>query len=98
MTKSVEQARRELFESRIVLPDGVKWCPSLGKYIGKNFWLADYAWRAVNEMLDAVTIELPARTNSSLTRIGALLDAEHNATIEECRAAIAATGLGIKTK
>lgn len=108
MTKSVEQARRELFEATVELPDGAVWCPDQAKYIGMNFWLADYAWHAFNAALDAVVIELPKPMVAPFEQefdvdYEAYEQAEGhcidmNLLLGRCRASIESTGLGLKIK
>lgn len=87
---TIEEKRRKLFEQKVQLPDTVKWCGIQHKYMGENFWLADYAFGAFNAALDAVVIVLPSDPNEEFC--------DRRAAIDGCRAAIESTGLGIKVK
>jgi hypothetical protein len=88
MTTTVEQKRREFFEATSMLPDGVQWSDEAGQYVGPNFWLAQYAWLAVNQAIDAVVIELPEYHEIHGQRASEVYDG--------CRSAIQSTGLGLK--
>lgn len=102
MTKSVEQARRELFEA---------WADKdhLGR-IGLEYEnpYVESAWNGFKAALDAVVIELPKPMVVPFEQefdgdYEAYQQAEGhcidmNRLLGRCRAAIEATGLGIKTK
>jgi hypothetical protein len=77
-----------LFEAAITLPDAVKWCEKQSKYIGKNFWLAEYAWTAFNAALDAVVIHMPECDPGEVIQYGF--------AVEDFRESIQSTGLGLK--
>lgn len=97
MSKSVEEARRELFEAAITLPQTVKWCNEQKKYIGQNFWLADYAFEAWNAALDSVVVELPKKYGQHSIVAHASFE-QFNIGVDQSRAAIESTSLGIKIK
>ena len=85
MTKTVEEVRRAAFES--VFPrNGLTLDPD-GLYSGE--WASFYnaKWQGFNAALDAVEIQLPFSNDDDLSD-----------QIEECRAAIEQTGLGLKIK
>lgn len=91
MGPEIEKKRRELYESRVVLPDSVRWNEGTKSYTGANFWLAQFGWDAFNAALDAVEIELPS--NRDVNHDKAAISA-----IDSCRQSIKATGLGLKVK
>lgn len=91
MTKTVEEVRRAAFEAAIDMPPDASWCDQSKKYIGKNFWLADYAWQAFNAALDAVEIQLPEAKWSG--------DIGDQVMIADCViAAIEQNSLGLRVK
>lgn len=104
MNKNVQELRRKLFESTSTLPDGVYWSDDAKQYIGPRFWLAQYAWLAINQALDAVFIELPPLNSSHGNEADSIYgpsieqveDAGFDYGVKACRAAIKSTGLGIK--
>lgn len=107
---TIEEKRRELFECTTILPAGVVWNSDSSSYVGPNYWLAEYAWHALNRALDNTIIEVPKRCAYEALdehRVFVQLTyelAEHNADpVELCRredviAAIEETGLGLKIK
>ena len=92
---NVEQKRRELFESTTILPTGVEWDEGSKSYVGTNYWLAMYAWSALNRAIDAVVIELPENKITFQTEERFNI---RQSTIAQCRAAIESTGLGLMVK
>jgi len=89
MTPEVEKKRRQLYESRVVLPDTAQWNEDSKSYTGANFWLAQFGWDAFNAALDAVLIELPDACS---------LPDDAWVARDQCAAAITATGLGLRIK
>jgi hypothetical protein len=86
MTKTVEEVRRELFLLKILGSQGdadVSRKPN-GSY--SNYYL-ECIWQGFNAALDAVEIQLPFSNDDDLSD-----------QIEECRAAIEQTGLGLRVK
>lgn len=88
MNKTVEETRRELFEQSTTIPEGVGWSIETNSYVGKNFWVVQYAWGAFNAALDSVVIELPDY-DANIKR---------SIVLDECLTAIESTNLGIKIK
>ena len=103
---NVQQKRRELFESTTTLPVGVEWNSDSKSYVGPNYWLAEYAWDALNKALDAVVIELPERDISSYGGADSEMGPSYeqvegigyNYALDDCRAGIESTCLGLKVK
>ena len=101
MSKSVEQARRELFESWYAADmrkctGFITTTSDIGRRRGAKGDYADYPcmhgkWLGFNGALDAVLIELPSDRSLSASD-------DPWYVLEQCRAAIEQTGLGIKTK
>ena len=89
MSKTVEEVRRELFQSFAAQ----KW-PHVGQYRRDalplsharygEYVMLESEWQAFNAALDAVEIQLPGSA------------ATGGEGIDECRAAIEQTGLGLK--
>lgn len=96
MTPEIEKKRRELYESRVVLPDTVQWNEGIKSYTGVNFWLAQFGWDAFNAAMDAVEIELPSKFENAPPY--ASFQGGWNDMREEAIDAITATGLGLKVK
>lgn len=108
MSKSVEEVRRAAFEKWAVtrrhptngLPFFVMKNES-GKYLDGT---TEYAWEGFNAALDAVEIQLPERdakgSGSPDSEMGASLEqyeaVAYNFALEDCRAAIEQTGLGLR--
>lgn len=90
MTKTVEEVRRELFESIWPMPSNCMRCGNTYAATSYNAWQAAEfinRWEGFNKALDAVEIQLPFSNDDDLAD-----------QIEECRAAIEQTGLGLRVK
>lgn len=95
--KTVEETRRELFEAWAVREQ-----ESIKRHQDGYF---DYhthgAWIGFNAALDAVEIELPSPISGHNTDANGFVNpvaVEYDECIDECRAAIESTSLGIKVK
>lgn len=84
----IKETRRKLFESTTILPAGVVWNSETKSYEGPNYWLAEYAWSALNRALDSIVIELPQDPNEEFC--------DRRSAIAACYEAIENTGLGIE--
>lgn len=108
MTNEIQQARRAAFEAWYVTDcfDNAQITITQQEVSELRGYHGDYReraalhgkWIGFNAALDSLCIELPASISESVSPTGALLDAERNATIEACRAAIEQTNMGIKIK
>ncbi|MCV0420097.1 MAG: hypothetical protein K5804_17790 [Microbacterium sp.] len=94
MTDQIQKARRAAFEASVKLPEGVVWCSDQAKYVGMNYWLADYGFAAFNAALDSLCIELPLM-DCIVDEDGFIHDVMR---AEDVRAAIEQTNMGIKIK
>lgn len=101
MTKTVEEVRRAAFEAaylkRYFYPAD-RWSLVPEKYRTQH---AEIAWCAFNDALDAVEIQLPGLigldqpfTGTPISEIRA--HNHYNQALDDCRAAIEQTGLGLK--
>lgn len=103
MTRTVEEVRRELFESRM---DALDKNPGLWLDGGYSNVYGQCAWIGFNAALDAVEIQLPPLNNSHIggpdSEMGPsyeqVEDAGYDFAIKDCRAAIEQTGLGLRIK
>ena len=93
MTKTVEEVRRAAFEAWL-LSDGLDFSWDEGRNCYKNF-TCHMAWRAFNAALDAVEIQLPSKRTIEKSD---LYECGRNGALNECRAAIEQTGLGLRIK
>ena len=93
--KTIEQTRRELFETAYLKKyfyPAERWSLVPEKYRTQH---AEIAWWAFNAALDAVVIEFPQMTGED--NGGCFHDAEvYDQTVNDCRAAIESTNLGLK--
>lgn len=90
---TIEEKRRELFEAAYLKKyfyQADRWSLIPEKYRTQH---AEIAWWAFNAALDAVVIELPEKW-------GEYSEEGYHfcVAIDECRAAIESTGLGLKVK
>ena len=104
MSKSVEDVRRDAFEAAL-RRDWAEHLVALDRE-GDGYVFGDInaAWWAFNAGLDAVEIQLPERdakgSGSPDSEMGASLEqyeaVAYNFALEDCRAAIEKTGLGLR--
>lgn len=88
MTDKIQQARRELFEA---------WAPYRTDLNKDGFYASSHTraqWSAFNAALDCVLIELPEKYIECDT----LAESAYDEAVDDCRAAIESTNLGIKIK
>lgn len=108
MTKTVEEARRAAFRKIFANPpyefgmaryteDSTSWP---GNYVSYH---VECAWQAFNAGLDAVEIQFPGLigldqpfTGTPISEIRA--HNHYNQALDDCRAAIEQTGLGLRIK
>ena len=100
MTDKIQQARRELFEAWTKSEHGDLTRRQDGEYFDD---LTHGAWLGFNAALDCVVIKLPQLIglNESFqgTPISEIRAQNHyNGAVQQCRAAIESTNLGIKVK
>ena len=109
MTKSVEDVRRAAFEAIWPMPENCIRCGNTYAATSYKAWQAVefiHRWEGFNAALDAVEIHLPERdakgSGSPDSEMGASLEqyesVAYNFALEDCRAAIEQTGLGLRVK
>ena len=95
--KTVEETRRELFEAAYLKKyfyPAERWSLVPEKYRTQH---AEIAWWAFNAALDAVEIELPEKVGED--NGGCIHDSSiYDEAVDECRAAIESTNLGLKIR
>ena len=114
MTKTVEEVRRAAFEAACPVPYYIAWNVDRSGYYSihrdstrkRGAECYDAKWQGFNAALDAVEIELPPLNNSHAggpdSEIGPSYEqvenAGYNFALDDCRAAIEQTGLGLRIK
>ena len=103
MSDKIQQARRAAFEAYVLQEHGNQALNKDGDYFCD---ITHGAWLGFNAALDCVLIELPPIDmkgfGSADSEMGASLEqyeaASYNFALNDCRAAIESTNLGIKVK
>lgn len=102
MTKTLEEVRRELFEARFKNFDLCAYQDEEGDTIYEDD-LTQGAWIGFNAALYAVEIQMPGLigldqpfTGTPISEIRA--HNHYNQALDDCRAAIEQTGLGLRVK
>lgn len=92
MSKSVEEVRRAAFEA---------WAPYRADLNKDGFYASSHTraqWSAFNAALNLVCVELPDEKPMSHNHEREAARLAHNDAVEDCRAAIEQTGLGLRVK
>lgn len=93
---TIEQKRRELFEDVFSMEANLAMSDDHPGEYQADF--VRHYWYAFNAALDAVVIELPEDRSMSQNHERESARLAHNDAVEDCRAAIESTGLGLKVK